>query len=99
MKTINRQTQTAAARTSDSRMVTLLLFRLLPLQILLASVGTINGIVSGLFASNFVGEAAMSAIALFSPIRLLMSALCALLFGGATILYGRYLGRNQHEEV
>ena len=99
MKTMKGQTQTTAVHASDSRMVTALLFRLLPIQILLAAVGTINGIVSGLFAGNFVGEAAMSAIALYSPIRLLMSALTALLFGGATILCGRYLGRNQQEKV
>ena len=80
MKTIIRQIQTAALHTSDSRMVTMLLFRLLPVQILLAAVGTVNGIVSGLFAGNFAGETAMSAIALYSPIRLLMTALIALLF-------------------
>ena len=95
----NGQTQTATVHTSDFRMVTALLFRLLPVQILLAAVGTVNGIVSGLFASNFVGEAAMSAIALYSPIRLLMNALSALLFGGATILCGKYLGRNQQEKI
>ena len=99
MKTINRKNQSASFFTSDSRMVTKLLFRLLPVQILLAAVGTVNGIVSGLFAGNFVGEAAMSAIALYSPIRLLMYALIALLFGGSTILCGKYLGRNQMEKV
>ena len=93
------QAQTSAVHTSDSRMVTMLLFRLLPVQILLAAVGTVNGIVSGLFAGNFVGEAAMSAIALYSPIRLLMNALSTLLFGGSTILCGRYLGRNQQEKI
>lgn len=99
MKMNKGQTQTAAEHTSDSRMVTMLLFRLLPVQILLAAVGTVNGIVSGLFAGNFVGEAAMSAIALYSPIRLLMTALSTLLFGGSTILCGRYLGRNQQEKI
>ena len=99
MKTIKRKNQSASFFTSDSRMVTELLFRLLPVQILLAAVGTVNGIVSGLFAGNFVGEAAMSAIALYSPIRLLMYALIALLFGGSTILCGKYLGRNQMEKV
>ena len=99
MKTNHGHTQKATAYTSDSRMVTALLLRLLPVQILLASVSTVNGIVSGLFAGNLVGEAAMSAIALYSPIKLLMGALCALLFGGATILCGRYLGRNQQEKV
>ena len=95
----NEQKQAATVHTSDSLMVTVLLFRLLPVQILIAAVGTINGIVSGLFAGNFVGEAAMSAIALYSPIRLLMNALSALLFGGSTILCGRYLGRNQQEKI
>ena len=96
---MKRQTQTTTSYTSDSRIVTMLLFRLLPVQILLAAVGTVNGIISGLFAGNFVGETAMSAIALFSPIRLLMNALIALLFGGSTILCGRYMGRNQQENV
>ena len=80
-------------------MVTVLLFRLLPVQILIAAVGTVNSIVSGLFAGNFVGEAAMSAIALYGPIRLLMTALNVMLFGGSTILCGRYLGRNQQEKI
>ena len=99
MKTIKRQPQTTTFNKSDARMVTVLLFRLLPVQILLAAVGTVNGIVSGLFAGNFVGESAMSAIALYSPIRLLMNALIALLFGGSTILCGRYMGRNQQENI
>lgn len=95
----NEQKQAATVHTSDSRMVTVLLFRLLPVQILIAAVGTVNSIVSGLFAGNFVGEAAMSAIALYGPIRLLMGALSVLLFGGSTILCGRYLGRNQQEKI
>ncbi len=99
MKSIKEQTQTTAVHASDSRMVMALLFRLLPIQILFSAVGTINGIVSGLFAGNFIGEAAMSSIALFTPIRLLMLALTDLLFGGSTILCGRYLGRNQQEKV
>ena len=36
-------------------MVRKLMFKLLPVQILLAAAGTINMIVSSYFASNFVG--------------------------------------------
>ena len=39
-------------RASNTRMVTKLLFRLLPIQILLSAVGAVNGIVSSFFASN-----------------------------------------------
>ncbi len=48
---------------ANMRMVEKLLFRLLPVQILLAAVGAVNGIVSSFFATNFVGIDAMSATA------------------------------------
>ena len=57
------------AFSSDFKMIQGLCFRLLPIQVLLAMVGSINGIVSSLFASNFVGTDAMSAIGLYSPIN------------------------------
>ena len=60
------------SKASNGRMVTKLLFRLLPVQILLAAISAVNGVVSGLFASNFVGETAMSAVALFGPINMLI---------------------------
>ena len=37
-------------KTANAKMVTKLLFRLLPVQILLAAVGAVNGIVSSFFA-------------------------------------------------
>lgn len=51
-----------------------LMFRLLPIQVLLAAVGAVNGLVSSYFASNFVGVEAMSAVGLYSPINMLMAA-------------------------
>ena len=73
----------------DARITTRLLFRLLPLQILLSAITAINGIVSSLFASNDVGELAMSAIALYGPVNMLITAICFLLVSGATVLYGK----------
>ena len=46
---------------ANAKMVTKLLFRLLPIQILLAAISAVNGIVSSFFASNYIGVAAMSA--------------------------------------
>lgn len=83
----------------DARMTTKLLFRLLPVQILLAAITAINGIVSSLFASNFVGELAMSAVALYGPVNMLITAVSILLFSGATILCGSSMGRNQVEKL
>lgn len=76
-----------------------LMFRLLPAQILLASVGMINGIVSSLFAGNFVGVKAMSAVGLYSPVSLALIALNTMLVGGSTIRCGAYIGRNDKDGI
>ena len=43
------------AKDANTKVVSKLMFRLLPIQILLAAVGSINGIVSSYFASNDIG--------------------------------------------
>ena len=55
---------------ANAKMVTKLLFRLLPIQILLAAISAVNGIVSSLFASNYIGTEAMGAVALYAPLNL-----------------------------
>ena len=82
-------------RTTDNRMMTKLLFRLLPVQILLASINAINGIVSSVFASNFIGPDAMSAVGLYGPINQLLYSMGLMLVTGSTILCGKYMGENQ----
>ena len=76
-----------------------LMFRLLPNQILLAAVSTVNGIVSSFFASNYIGIDAMSAVGLFGPIMMLLYAISTMLAGGSAILCGKYLGQNQQEKL
>jgi Na+-driven multidrug efflux pump/anti-sigma regulatory factor (Ser/Thr protein kinase) len=75
------------------------MFRLLPLQIFLALIGSINSIISGLFATNFVGVNAMTAVGLYSPINMLIYAISTMLVGGATIMCGKYMGKNEDEKV
>ena len=84
---------------SDMNMTLRLMFRLLPSQILLAAVGAVNGIVTGLFASNALGEEAISAVGLYNPLQMFVGAVSAMLVGGATILCGQYMGRNMHEKT
>ena len=80
-------------------MIAKMMFRLLPTQILLAAVGAVNGIVSGLFASNSVGVAAMSAVGLYAPFNMFVTAVRIMLSGGAAILCGKYMGRNQVDKT
>lgn len=84
---------------SDSSLIRKLFFKLLPIQILLLAIGAINGIVSGLFATNMVGSEAMSAVGLFGPINMFISAVISMIVGGAQVLCGKYMGKNQVEKT
>ncbi len=86
-------------RTANGNMIAKLIFRLLPIQILLCLIGAINSIVSSLFASNYVGVDAMSAVGLYSPISMFIGAVSTMLVGGAAILCGKYMGKDQVEST
>ncbi|MBQ6551961.1 MAG: ATP-binding protein [Lachnospiraceae bacterium] len=80
-------------------MITRLMLRLLPVQVLLAAVGAVNGLVSGYFASNYVGVDAMSAVGLYSPANMLVTSIGTILVGGAAIICGKYLGQNEQKKL
>ena len=80
---------------SSMQLVSSLMFRLLPLQVLLAIVAVLNDIISSLFASNFVGAAAMAAIGLYSPITILVFAIGMLFAAGSQLLSSKYMGKHQ----
>lgn len=84
---------------SNIKLTSRLMFRLLPMQVILSLVGTLNGIISGLFASNFVGTDAVTAIGLYNPINLFIGAISLMFVGGVTIICGKYMGRNEDEKV
>ena len=84
---------------ANAKMVTKLMFRLLPIQVLLAAVGTVNGIVSSFFATNYIGVDAMSAVGLYFPLNMLITAISAIMVGGSVILCGKYMGQNQQEKL
>ena len=80
-------------------MIRKLMLKLLPIQILFAVIGAVNGIVSGYFATNYVGVDAMSAVGLYAPLNMLFGAVSIVLVGGAAFLGGRYIGQNEQEKV
>ena len=84
---------------ANAKMVTSLMMRLLPIQILFAAVGTVNGIVSSYFAANFVGIDAMGAVGLYGPLNLIISACSTILLGGSAFLCGKYMGQNEQHKV
>lgn len=86
-------------RHTDIKLITKLFFRLLPIQILLGLVSAVNGTISGLFGSNFVGADVMSAIGLYAPISMFLSAVCIVFVAGSQIVCGRYMGRGESERT
>ena len=84
---------------ANFKMITALFFRLLPIQVLLAAIGSVDEIVSSLFAGNFIGADAIGAIGLSTPIGQFTSAVTAMLVGGSQILCGKYMGRNQRSRT
>ncbi len=84
---------------ANAKMVTKLMFRLLPIQILLAMVGAVKGIVSSFFASNYVGINAMGAVGLYNPLGMLINSISTILVGGGVILTGKYMGENRPDKV
>ena len=83
------------AAVANEKTIGKLMFKLLPVQILLSVIVVLNGIVSSLFASNCVDIKAMSAVGLYAPILMLLGSLNLMLVSGSTILCGQMMGRNE----
>ncbi|MBR2547777.1 MAG: ATP-binding protein [Eubacterium sp.] len=80
-------------------MISKLFFSLLPVQILIVAISSINGIADGLMASNFIGPDAMAVIGLYSPVIKIFETVNVVLLGGSQILCGQFLGKNQIEKT
>lgn len=80
---------------NSTRTVSKLFFKLLPVQIVLSAIGSINGIVSSLFASNAVGVEAVSAIGLFSPFSMVITTLAVVFAVGSQMVCATYMGKNE----
>ena len=83
----------------DSKMITNVFWRLLPVQILIATISSINGIIDATVASNFIGHEAIAATGLFFPLTKILDTVNIVLLGGAQIMCGKMLGKNQVERT
>ena len=79
----------------SEKLTSRLFFRLLPYQMLLIAINAINGIIDSLYASNVIGEQAMSAMGLYGPLNHFLYAAGIMLVSGSQILYGRYISMSR----
>ncbi len=84
---------------ADTYTLRKLMFRLLPAQILLSASGMVNSLISGFFASNYIGMEGMAAVGLYAPFNTLISAISTMLVGGSVILCGQYLSKNERDSL
>ena len=82
-------------KSSEYKLLSRLFFKLLPYQVLLLIITAVNGIVDSLYASNVIGQDAMSAIGLFGPLNHFLYAASIMFVSGSQVLYGRYLARDR----
>ena len=92
--------QTAAAEGRESRsMISRLFFRLLPIQVMIIAMGSINSIVDGVIAARFIGQNAMAVVGLYYTVLRVVEAIGNLLVGGTVVLCGRYLGSGKMDKA
>ncbi len=88
-----------AKTVTGSEIIPRLYMKLVPVQIVLVIIGGVNAIIDNAFAGNLIGKDAMAVTGLFSPVPNLLGGLNALIFGGAQVLCGRYLGKKMAERT
>ena len=84
---------------ADGKIISRLFFSLLPVQILMVAIGSIDSIIDGTIASNLIGPQAMAVIGLYMPVLKISETINAVMLGGSQILCGQFLGKNQIERT
>lgn len=73
--------------------------RLLPVQIILVAIQSINGIVDGIIGSRLLGSDAMAAVGLFSPLLTLLYALVCIIIVGSQVVGSHSAGKGETKET
>ena len=71
-----------------------LFFKLLPVQVAILAMGSINTIVDGAVAGRFIDSISVGVIGLYYPMINGISGIGAILLGGTAVLMGKYMGRG-----
>ena len=79
----------------DSEMIARLFFRLLPVQVAIIAMGSINSIVDGVVAARFISPSTVGVVGLYYTVLRVLEAAGGILLGGVSVLSGRYLGSGE----
>ncbi len=76
-----------------------LYLRLFPAQAFSTLTGYLSGLVNGLITGNHLSSEAMVALGFVNPLTTIYGTLSTVVYGGAGILCGQYMGRGDSEKV
>ena len=80
-------------------MISRLFFRLLPVQVAIVAMGSINSIVDGVVAARFIDAATVGVVGLYYSMLRVLEASSSVLLGGMSVLSGRYLGSGRIDKT
>ncbi len=84
---------------SRDEMLSRLFFNMLPVQVLIFAMGSINSIVDGTIAGRFIDSNAVAVIGLHYSMVSVLQAIGYMLLGGSTVLCGRYMGKGDFNKT
>ena len=79
----------------DDDMLSQLFFRLLPVQVGLVAMESVNAMIDGVVAARFIDPATVGVIGLYYTVLRILEAVGGLLLAGTAVLCGRYLGAGK----
>lgn len=86
-------------RRRDDEILSELFFRLLPVQVGLVAMESVNAIIDGVVASHFIDPATVGVIGLYYTVLRILESIGGLLLSGSAVLCGRYLGAGKLERT
>ncbi len=84
---------------SKNQVLEKLFFKLLPVQILIFGMNSINSIVDGTIAGRYIDGKTVGVIGLFFAVVGIVSAISSVILGGGAVLSGRYIGAGDLEKT
>lgn len=79
---------------ADNKVLEKLFFKLLPVQIVLIGMGSINSIIDGTIAGHYIDERTVGAIGLFYAVITIIGAISSIILNGGAVISGNYIGRG-----
>ena len=80
-------------------MLSRLFFRLLPIQVLIVAMGSINSIVDGIVAARYIDAESLGVVGLYFTMVRILEAVGGVLLGGTAVLCGRAMGSGDLEKT